>query len=108
MIGGTLLRRIKRRKRFKKRVWRRPTLNVAQILTWAEAHYARYGRWPKANSGRIVDAPENTWCGVDSSLRDGFRGLPCGLSLAQLLWGARGVRNLLQPPRLARRRRAFF
>jgi hypothetical protein len=34
-----------------------PALSKEQILIWAEAHRARAGRWPNAESGPIEDAP---------------------------------------------------
>lgn len=61
-----------------------PLLSAGQILTWAEAHFQRTGRWPRVKSGSIVDAPGETWAAVDQALRVGQRGLPGGSSLYQL------------------------
>jgi hypothetical protein len=47
-----------------------------------------------------VDAPGETWTGLDTALRNGRRGLPGGLSLARLLAEQRGVRNPKELPRL--------
>jgi hypothetical protein len=70
------------------RGWRNPVrrqgLTVLQLQTWAEAHRTRTGRWPNARSGRILEAPRETWFGVHCALRDGGRGLPGGGSLARL------------------------
>jgi len=77
-----------------------PPLTVPQVLAWADAHHQRTGRWPKANSGEVADAPGETWCALDDALRHGLRELPRGLSLARLLARDRGVRNLAAPPRL--------
>jgi hypothetical protein len=60
-------------------------LTVEQILAWAEAHHARTGKWPHAKSGPVVDAPGETWNGVNLALEYGHRGLPGGDSLARLL-----------------------
>jgi hypothetical protein len=62
-----------------------PPYTEAQILEWAEAHYARTGQWPKRTSGPITDAPGETWNAVESALAAGIRGLPGGSSLARLL-----------------------
>ena len=34
----------------------KPPLTIKRILAWVDAHYARTGRWPQANLGRIHDA----------------------------------------------------
>jgi hypothetical protein len=70
-----------------------PQLTVDQILAWAEAHYERTGDWLASHSGPIVEAPRETWRRVDTALRDGLRGLPPGLSLAQLRTRHRRMRR---------------
>ncbi len=70
-----------------------PTLEVAQILIWADAYRARHGAWPTATSGQIPETPNITWSIVRSALARGSRGLPGGSSLALLLAAHRGVRN---------------
>jgi hypothetical protein len=72
---------------------RKPLLDEAQILIWADAHFAREGKWPTVESGIIFDAPREKWCNVDACLRQGLRGLSGGTSLAQLLARQRGARN---------------
>ena len=81
----------------------RPSLTIAQILTWADALFADHGRWPNVNSGLIPGTIDDTWARVDDSLRNGYRGLPerPRLSLAKLLEKRRGVRNSEYPPRLS-------
>lgn len=69
----------------------RPPLTIAQILAWADDHYARTGRWPTAASGPILAAPSGTWSAVNVALRRGHRGLPGGDTLARLLARERGV-----------------
>src|SRR5262249_55019273 len=51
----------RRRKRTYRSSPRAPELSIAQILTWADAHFQRTGRWPAARSGPIADAPGETW-----------------------------------------------
>lgn len=75
-------------------------LTEAQILDWAEAHHRRTGAWPSAQSGSIVECPEEQWSGVNAALRDGGRGLPGQSSLAQLLAGRLGIRNRANIPLL--------
>lgn len=75
-----------------------PKLKLKQILTWAKAHHQRTGAWPNSRSGPIKEAPFETWKGVDMAVRGGYRGLPGGPSLAQLLAQLRGVRNRTNLP----------
>lgn len=77
-----------------------PPLTLTQILHWADSHRERTGRWPNCHSGRVTDAPEETWVALDASLRIGRRGLPAGLSLARLLDQQRGVPNPKNRPPL--------
>jgi hypothetical protein len=76
-------------------------LSMEQILVWADAHYARTGKWPNSKSGVIPDAPGETWSGVQSALFSGTRGLPGGSTLAQFLQSQRGVRNIQNLPPLS-------
>jgi len=77
-----------------------PRLTLTQIVAWADRHQARTGQWPKLTSGPVLDAPGETWMGIDTALRDGLRGLRGGSSLAQLLAKRRNVRNKAAAPRL--------
>jgi hypothetical protein len=61
------------------------SLTVEQILEWADAYYARAGKWPSQNSGAIGEAPGESWSAVHQALRIGVRGLPAGSSLARLI-----------------------
>jgi hypothetical protein len=72
---------------------RLPPLTLAEILAWADAHYARTGQWPMAKSGAIAEAPGETWLTVDSTLRRGSRGLPGGSSLFRLLAKTKRARH---------------
>jgi hypothetical protein len=75
-------------------------LSVEQVLGWADAYHAQHGDWPTYQSGLVDGSPGNTWCGVNSALLNGFRGLPSGRSLASLLDDERGVRNIRNLPDL--------
>jgi hypothetical protein len=76
------------------------SLTESLILSWADAHHRRVGRWPIRSTGVIIDAPGETWSAVNSALKMGRRGLPGGSSLAQLLELNRGVRNRANLPTL--------
>ena len=69
-----------------------PRLTHARIWSWAKKHHQRTGRWPTGESGPVVDAPGETWKGIDVVLRHGCRGFPVGHSLARLLAAKRGVK----------------
>ena len=61
-----------------------PDLTIPQILGWAEAFLARFGRWPDINSGPIDEAPGETWVRIGQALRFGQRGLFGRSSLGRL------------------------
>jgi hypothetical protein len=75
-------------------------LTTGQILTWADAHHARTGNWPRQDTGPVTDAPGEGWGALDQALLVGCRGLPGGSSLARLLAAERGIRNPAAVPRL--------
>jgi len=69
-------------------------LTISRILAWADAYHARHGRWPTQNSGKFDCDDEDgnmTWSAVHQALFVGYRGLPGGSSLAQLLAAERGA-----------------
>jgi hypothetical protein len=78
----------------------RPSLDVAQVLAWADEHHARTGRWPLLTGGPVAGTLSETWAKIDRALRSGYRGLAGGSSLARLLEENRGVRNRLNLPLL--------
>jgi hypothetical protein len=80
-----------------------PELTEELILSWADRHHERTGRWPTENSGPVADAPGEVWQNVNAALMQGHRGFPGGSSLAVLLATRRGVRNLARLPRLTLR-----
>jgi hypothetical protein len=62
-----------------------PGLSVEQISAWAEAHYQQEGKWPNLFSGRVRQAPEESWWAINRALVNGLRGLPGGRTLARFL-----------------------
>ena len=58
----------------RKRSERQPPLSEDQIVTWADAHYSRTGQWPGQASGPILDAPGETWAGINHALSRGSAG----------------------------------
>lgn len=77
-----------------------PALSEKSILSWADTHLRRTGKWPNVNSGPVADATGETWRLIDNALRQGYRQLDGGSSLLQLLVKKRGVRNPQRPPHL--------
>ena len=98
---GTTLAELLARRRNKQHPRTLPRLTIKQILVWADQHYRRTGRWPKAGSGRVPASGGETWSKIHSALMDGCRGLAGGLTLPQLLEERRGVRNTQHLPRLS-------
>jgi hypothetical protein len=98
--GGSSLARLLEEQRGVLNRLAKPRLTTAAILRWADAHRSRTGQWPSNKSGPIAEAPNETWKGVDLALRQGWRGLPRGPSLAQLLAEARKARNRANLPPL--------
>jgi hypothetical protein len=64
---------------------RGPPLTEGEVLAWADAHHARTGGWPSANTGGVAGVPGQSWAAIDEALRRGRRGLPGGDTLARLL-----------------------
>lgn len=91
--GGSSLARLRAQERGVRKRNYLPPLRVSRVLRWAQAHFDRFGTWPKRYSGTIADAPQETWEGIDAALRHGLRGLPAGSSVARLLAQRLGVRN---------------
>jgi hypothetical protein len=60
------------------------TWTIEEILLDADEYFARNGRWPTRESGRLPKRGE-TWKHINLALIHGRRGLPGGSSLAQLL-----------------------
>ena len=67
-------------------------LTIKLILKWADAHYARFGRWPVTLSGPVHGVSNENWAAVDVAMRNGRRGLGQKISLSQLLTRERGTR----------------
>jgi hypothetical protein len=68
---------------------RQRLLSLDQILTWADAHRKATGKWPTVRSGRVAGVPGEFWDNIHRCLCRGHRGLPRGLSLADVLDQAR-------------------
>jgi hypothetical protein len=100
LAGGLSLARLLAERRGARSRYYAPPLQRRQILAWARAHHRRTGTWPTARCGPIVEAPGETWRGVDEALRGGRRGLRGGQSLAGLLAQAAGARNRTNLPAL--------
>jgi hypothetical protein len=99
--GGDSLARLLARRLGARNSAALPPLLEQDILSWADAYHARTGQWPRADSGAIAEAADETWSAVDSALRSGLRGMAGGSSLVKLLTLHRGVRNSRTPPALS-------
>jgi hypothetical protein len=62
-----------------------PDLTEEWICERVKVHHERTGKWPTENSGQLMDAPEETWKGIQVALYQGRRGLPGGSTLPRLL-----------------------
>jgi hypothetical protein len=102
--GGSSLTQLLVQKRGMRSLFYQPDLTEDQIVAWAEAHNRRTGRWPNVESGRIVEAPDETWSGVNHALTEGRRGLSRPETLVQLLARCLGRPNLRAVQRLTRAR----
>ena len=89
--GGESLLKLLAQFRGKRLECDRPRVTVEQILTWANVHHERVGRWPTRDSGPIHGVPDEKWSRLMPHSR-GTRGLPGGLSLSKLLAGHLEIR----------------
>lgn len=101
--GSSLARLLKQKRGVKPKHRRLPPLSIEAILEWADAHHRRTGHWPKQTSGKVPEAPDESWMAIDNALRHGKRGLPGGLALGKLWAQYRGARNRHSVPRLTER-----
>ena len=99
LTGGSSLFQLLARRRGIRHHPRLSPLSVTTILEWADAYKQRTGRWPNDRSGKIPEAPPETWSRVIVAIYKGKRGLPRGWSLARLLAKWRGYRNPLGLPK---------
>jgi len=104
MSGGSSLALLLAQHRHVRNKTNQPALTTARILAWADIHYRYTGVWPTADSGPVLDAPEENWRALDAALKAGHRGLPGGNSLGCLLARRRGVRNHTNIPPLSERK----
>jgi hypothetical protein len=91
LVGRTSLARLLLEHRGPDAHNRPPRLTVEQVLAWADAYRAASGRWPRRDSGAVVEGSRETWSKIAQALAKGQRGLPGGLSLAGFLAAHRPV-----------------
>ncbi len=70
-----------------------PPLTPELVLQWADQYREKTGRWPSTKSGAVPGAAGENWARVNDALRNGYRGLAGGSSLALFLAEHRGARN---------------
>jgi hypothetical protein len=98
--GDSSLARLWEERRGHAKYRRTEDLTVEQILAWADAYHAARGRWPTKRACALEAAPGVTWKAINHALREGYRGMPGGSSLAGFLAEHRGHRNTADLPRL--------
>ncbi len=100
LVGGSSLAKLLAEHRDVRNIRDLPPFSVEQILIWADAYKTATGDWPKRESGQ-VEGTNDTWFGIDKSLRRGSRGLTVDSSLAKLLAEHRDVPNKQDLPSLS-------
>jgi hypothetical protein len=92
LFGGSSLARLLIRHRGVGLYRRLEALTIRKIRGWSKAYRQRTGYLRTAKSGPIPEADGETWNAVALALRGGWRGLPVGLSLPQVLNPRRKIR----------------
>ena len=98
----SLAKLLEGQRQVRRHVRRRP-LSPDEILRWADAHFARTGKWPRQDSGSILEAPGETWQRVQNALLEGNRGLPGGETLTHFVATRRKLRTKVTLPKLTQR-----
>ncbi len=98
--GGSTLPQLLAKYRGVRNLRDTPRLSIKQILAWSDAHHQRAGKWATVESGRLKEAPDETWGAINFALSRGRRGLRGRSSLTKLLIKHRGIRDRLNPARL--------
>ena len=98
--SGLSVARLLARDRKIRNITSKPRLTIKQILTWADAHHERTGKWPGRATGPVHEAPDENWSALSQALAHGGRRLPRSGSLAQLLARHNRQRNQGALPRL--------
>ncbi len=83
--GGMSLARLLATRRGVRNLISLEPLTIERVLSWADRHHRKTGRWPTVNSGRVEGGQGEKWRTIDNALRRGGRGLPAGSSLSRLL-----------------------
>jgi hypothetical protein len=91
--GRDTLRRLLARERGVRNRKSPPSLTVAQLLCWGNAHRQRAGEWPTYRSGSIPEAGGESWSQINWALAKGKRGLPGNTSLRKLFREMSGQRQ---------------
>ena len=66
-------------------------LSIELIISWAKHHFQETRSWPTFKSGNVLADPSENWGAIRSSLVQGNRGLPSGLSIEKVLFNELGI-----------------
>jgi hypothetical protein len=99
--GGSSLARLLARERDVPNQQDLSPLTIRQILAWADQYREQTGNWPNDASEPLREMNDERWPAINAALRMGYRSLPGGESLPQLLERKRGVRNVQALPQLS-------
>ena len=60
-------------------------LYLEDIITLAKNYHEKNGKWPNRGLGDNIPGINMSWTSINSALVNGYRGLPSGKSLSELL-----------------------
>lgn len=83
--GGSSLARLLEQHRGTRNLRNLKNLSERKILSWADDHFKRAGKWPTVKSGEVRAEPGETWAAINRMLWVGGRGLEGGSSLSRLI-----------------------
>jgi hypothetical protein len=72
--GGMTLATLLEEQRGHRHHFKTPRLSIPRILKWMDAYKSRTGKFPDSKSGAVLEAPGETWSGINAALRSASRG----------------------------------
>ncbi|HVC93112.1 MAG TPA: hypothetical protein VND64_05445 [Pirellulales bacterium] len=84
-LPTTSLPKLLARRRGRGRMVRGRLLGRLRLVRWIKAHHLLFDKWPTTRSGAVAGIEGETWFNINMSLRYGYRGLPGGETLRDLV-----------------------